>query len=266
MNAHTHIDERHAIGANNPPEPIEAPEAPPAPTPFEAIKLHIESLYEEARHWLDGEPIENQGQADKVAQLLNELRQAENAAEDLRKAEVKPFDEAKAEVQTRFNLLIGDTKTVKGLTVKAVSGCKAALAPWLLKLEREKEAAAAAARAKAESAAAAAAEAARAAAGSSDLAAREAAEEAESAARSAQRDANRAAKDKAQASGGSGRAVSLRRMWRPTLTDPKAALLHYAADKPDELKGFLQTLAERDVAAGSRKIPGFEIAEEATAQ
>jgi hypothetical protein len=71
-----------------------------------------------------------------------------------------------------------------------------------------------------------------------------------------------AANDKAHAKG-DGRAIGLRRSYRPILTDRKAALMHYAASRPDELVSFLCQLAETDVREGKRQIPGFDVIEEA---
>ncbi len=55
--------------------------------------------------------------------------------------------------------------------------------------------------------------------------------------------------------------MSLRSVWTPTLTDPCAALKHYRERQPDELKAWLLSQAEKDVRAGARSIPGFEISE-----
>src|SRR3546814_8195285 len=77
------------IGHNNP------------PSPFDDIKAEIEALHEEARGWLDGEPVASQGQADALDKLKGMIRDAEKKAENLRKAEVKPFDDGKAAVQAR---------------------------------------------------------------------------------------------------------------------------------------------------------------------
>jgi hypothetical protein len=249
MNAST-LDERHAIGSNQPPE-----------SGFDAIRVHIEDLYSEAKNWLDGEPITNQAQADEVAKLLNMIREAEKTADEQRKAEAKPFDDGKAAVQAKYAPLIADTKAVRGKTVLAAEACKAALAPWLKKLEDEKRAAAEAARREAEEKARAAAEAARAAQASADLDAMEAAEALVADARQAEKAATRAENDKAHASG-YGRAVGLRSFFTPVLTDPSAALMHYVKTQPDAVKAFLTGLAEQDVRTGKRQIPGFVVEEE----
>jgi polyhydroxyalkanoate synthesis regulator phasin len=105
------------IGDNNP------------PSPFDEIKSRIDDLYNEAKLWLDGEPVTTQEQANALNTLENRIREAAKEAETLRKSEVKPLDEAKAEIQERFNALIGETKTVTGKTVMAISTIKSFLKP-----------------------------------------------------------------------------------------------------------------------------------------
>jgi hypothetical protein len=234
---------------------------PPEPTPFEAVKVHIEDLWTEACNWADGAKIENQQQADAVAKLIEDFRQAHAAADEARKAENKPFDDGKAAVQAKFAPLIADTKGQQGLTVKAMAALKATLTPWLLKIEQQKRAAEQAAREEAERKAREAAEAMR-SADAANLAERDAAEQKVIEANIADAAAKFAANDKAHAKG-DGRAIGLRRSYRPILTDRKAALMHYAASRPDELVSFLCQLAETDVREGKRQIPGFDVIEEA---
>ncbi len=238
---------RAVIGANNPPA-------------YEAHKAHIEDLALEARNWADGFKVETQEQADEISRLLETFRLACQAADKARIEENKPFDEGKAAVQAKYNLLIADTKTQKGVAVLAMDALKATLKPYLDRLEAEKRAAALAAQREAEEKAAAA-RAAVAAAQADNLESREAAEALVEAARLADKAAARAANDKAQAKGGS-RALGLKRDYRPELTDAKAALIHYVTVQPDAVKGLLLQLAQQDVREGKRQIPGFVIHEE----
>ena len=233
------------IGHNNPPEP----------TPFEALKLHIDDLMETAQGFLDGEPIATQALADEVGKLLDEARQAEKAAEAQRKIEVKPFDDGKAEVQARYNPL-------KAKCALVSSTAKQALAPFLAAEQARRDAEAAAARKVAEEAAAVAQAALRAAA-PTDLAAREEAEALLKDATKADKAAGRAEKGKAMVAGGA-RSASLRSVWTPALTDPVAALKHYREHQPEALKEWLLAQAQADVRAGVRSIPGFSITEERT--
>jgi hypothetical protein len=241
---------RAAPGGNN----------PPAPTPYEAVKTHCDDLYEEAKHWLDGSVVETQEQADAVGRLLGMLREATHAADEARKAEAEPHDTAKAEIQARYNKLIGTTKAVTGTMIRAQDACKAALAPFLRKKEEEQRAAAEAARREAEERARIAAEAAR-AADAANLAEVEQAESLVKTAGQALKGAKKAESARANAGGGETRAVGLRSVWTPALVDAGAALTHYAERRPDELKTLLLKLAQDDVRAGARSIPGFAITE-----
>lgn len=247
MSAAHALDQRHQIGANGPPHLIA----------FEAHRVNIEDLYTEAKNFCDGEPIDSEGQANAVSLLMDELRKASKAADDARVAEKKPLDEQIKEIQDRWNPLI---QKDRGKVDLAISACKAALAPWLRKLDDEKRAAAEAARLEAERIAAEAAAASR-AAQPDDLEAREKAEALVANAQKAQAVANRAASDRAQATGGA-RATTLRSYWEPVLVDAPAALKHYVSTRPDDLKAALLRLAEEDVRAGKRTIPGFDVRED----
>lgn len=243
------------IGHNNPPEP----------TRFETISAQIEALYDEAKLWLDGEPVSNQGQADDLSSLLNMIRAAHKEADEARKAECKPFDEGKSEVQAKYAPLIADTKSVKGKTTLAMDACKKALAPWLAKLDEEKRQAAEKARLEAEAKQREAQEALQ-AAQEADLAEREAAEAKVRDAKKAEQAASRAERDTAKSGGAVGRAVSLRTRHNVTLTDGVAAARHYwTTNRRAEIESLLVTFAKQDVCGGARDIPGFEVKEEKVA-
>lgn len=229
--------------------------------PFDAISVHIDDLWSEAVHWCDGAKIERQEQADAVARLIESFRLAHQAADDARKEENRPFDEGKAAVQAKYSVLIADTKGVTGKTVKAMAALKATLTPWLVKLDAEKRECERLAQVEADRAAVAAAEAMR-AANADNLAEREAAEVKVAEAHIAQAAAGRAANDKAQARG-DGRAIGLRTTYHPVMTDRRAAILHYMNRQPDAFVTLAQQLAETDVRAGQRQIPGFSVEAEA---
>lgn len=244
-----HAEQIAGMGHNSPPEP----------TPFEAVKIHIDDLWVEAKNWADGTPVETQAQADEVSRLIEDFRLAHAAADNARKAENEVFDKGKAAVQEKYAPLIADTKAVTGKTVKAQAALKAALKPFLDRQEAEKRAAALKAQEEAQAAAAKAAAALR-EADDSDLEAKEAAEALIEDARLAATAASRASNDKAQARGGS-RAMGLRKTYTPVMTDRKAALMHYAVNRADALVDFLQQLAVTDVREGKRVIPGFDVVE-----
>ena len=247
------------------PAPIGHNQGPPL-DPFEAIRTEIEDLYLEAANWCDGAAIESQPQADAVGELVNRIRQARDRADELRKLENEPFDTGKAAVQARYAPLISDTKSTRGRAVLALETCKQALAPWLARIEAEQAAAAKAARDAAEAKQRDAQAAMRAAQAAADLEARERAEELVQEAKRANRDAGRAERDTARAKGTTGKAVGLTSVWTPVLTDPVAAGRHFWLTRRAEIEGLFVTLAERDVRAGKRSIPGFEIKEERVAR
>lgn len=228
-------------------------------SPFELAKERIEDLYEEAKNWLDGEPIGSQGQADMVQKLLRDIQAAEKEADDARKAEAKPHDDAKAAIQERYNVLIGKTKTVTGLSVLAIDACKKALAPWLIKLDEENQRKAEEARKEAEAKAAAAREA---------MQQRQSLEDAERAealvreAKQAEADARKAGNAKASAKG-EGRAVSLRDKYTPEITDYTAFARHVWTAHRSDMEQFLNMQAAKLVAAGNHGgIPGVNVKHE----
>lgn len=243
-------DERHAIGGNNPPEM----------TPYEAIRIHLDDLLTEAENWADGAGVGNQAQADEISRLIEDLRLGLQAADEARVTEGEPHKLVLDEIQTRFNVYIAPTKNkVPGKIPVAIEALKATLKPFLDKLRAEQLAREAEARRVADEAARKAAEAAR-AADLTDLAARQAALALEAEAQTAQAAATRAANERAQAKGGS-KAMGLTRTYTPVMIDRKAALIHYATTRADDLAGFLQRLAETDVREGKRQIPGFRVDE-----
>ena len=225
-------------------------------SPFELAKERIEELYEEAKNWCDGDPVSSQEQADELQKLMRMIQSAEKEADEARKEEARPHDEAKAAIQERYNALIGKTKTVTGLTVLAIDACKKALAPWLIKVDEENRRKAEEARKEAE----AKAEAARAA-----MQERQSLEDSERAealvreAKQAEADARRAANAKASAKG-EGRAVSLRDKYTPEVTDYTAYARHVWTAHQSDMKEFLTAHAAQLVASGIKSgIPGVTV-------
>lgn len=243
------------IGHNNPPEP----------TPLEAFSADINDLYDEAKNWLDGTAIENQGQADEVTRLLDAARKTGKAA-DAKRAELKkPHDDAGKAVQTAWKPLIDKAGKIE-------TGAKAALGKWMiaerLRLDREAEAARKAAEEEAERAR----EKHQAAAFTGDLTALEEAEDALAAAKAADKDAARAEREKPIAKvEGMARGLGLRTVWSVTgLTDaPDAAqqlAKHYWQARKAEVVEFYLSMARRDVTSGARSIPGVNITSEQVAR
>ena len=235
-------------GANNPPA-----------DPFEAARINIEDLMEQARPWLTGAEITTDEQAEEIKRLKDDFKLAHEAADEARKAENKPFDDGKAAIQAKYAPLISDTKAMKGSTVLALAALNAALNPYLRRKEAEQQEAARVAREAAEEAARIAADAAREAVG--DLEASEAAEALVRAAARADADAKAAEKAKAHVKG-DGRAQGLRPYWIPTINNARVAVEHYIATDPQAVKDFLLRMAEVDIRNGKRAIPGFTITED----
>lgn len=225
-------------------------------SPFDLIAGEIESLYDEAKNWADGTDIENDEQDAALDTLDKALLKAGQEADELRKAEVKPFDDGKAEVQARFHPLIGDTRAGKGKVPLA----RAALAPIRTRYKAKKQAEAAAiaeaARQAAEAERAAAQEAMRASSG--NLEAREQAEQQVAAAEAAERIAKKATK---AATTGTG----LRTKWVAVMVDQRAAIGSMFKARPQSFVDLAQQLADTAVRGNVRQIDGFEIKEEKVA-
>ena len=233
------------IGHNNPPS-----------SPFELATESVDLVYLEAKNWMDGDPIENQDQADAVSKLLDQLRQVKKGVDEARVTEKKPFDDAAKEVQERYKPLL--TKCDN-----AAAACKITLTPWLEKLDAEKRQKEAEARAEADRLAKEAQAAIDAARGGSDLASVEAREEAIAAAKKADAEANRASKEKAHASGGT-RAVGLRTRKFCRMVDRREAARYFWTKHQDRFDALLLEMAEDERKAGQSVIPGFVIEEERT--
>ncbi len=216
----------------------------------------LDDLLIEAHNFLDGEPIANDQQAEAVSSLLNRLRRVSKDADEARKVEKKPHDDAGKVVQAKWNPIIAKANL-------ASDTAKDALAPWLRAKDEQQRAEAETARKEADRLVQVAAEARGAAAG--DLQAQEDAERLLGAAKEAQRHATHAEKQKAHAKGGE-RAVGLVDVFTPVLADPVAALKFYREREPEELKLWLVEQARKDVRSGIRSIPGFTIEHERTAR
>ncbi|MDZ7904930.1 MAG: hypothetical protein U5N55_03530 [Cypionkella sp.] len=103
-------------GHNNPPNPIDE-----AMTPFDAFR-------EEAEGWLDGKPVETEGQMLAVDTLIKQMKAAKKAVEGAEESAAKPiYDQWKAK-KAEFKPTLDDLdRIVKGL-VAAVDGFKRKLA------------------------------------------------------------------------------------------------------------------------------------------
>ena len=235
---------RFTLGGNLPPL-----------TPFELSAKEAEDLLSEACNWVDGMTVESQEQADALDGLLAQIKAAAKLAEERRKAEVKPFDDAKAEVQSRYNTLIGDTKaTGKGKLLIAQEAVLKLLTPWRQKIDEEKRAAAEALRQAEEEKRQAAMAAFAKAREANDLAAKLEAERLAAEAAAAEKAAKKA--DKAV-----GQKTGLRVVVTAEITDMSAfAKWAWVHDK-FELEEHLRYRANEMAKAGRRDLPGVVVHE-----
>jgi hypothetical protein len=220
------------IGHNNPPAYI-------------ATFDEIDSLYEEAKNFADGEPIASEDMHDAITKLYDGLNEAGKRADELRKEEKRPHDEAAKAVQAKYKPAL--TKVESG---KAALGDL--LAAWRAAIQREKAEKARLAREEADRIAAAAQAAIRASAG--NLAERERAEALFQESKAIDRDAKRA--DKAATTG-----TGLRTVWVATLEDIGAALDWAYGREPERFAGLVQGMADSAVRGGARRVPGFTVTE-----
>jgi hypothetical protein len=209
------------IGHNNPPvDPLDA---------------HDASIRDIAELASGLTAIETQEQADAVDDILAQCKDAIKAADEARKAEQAPHNEAIKASQARWKPVIAIADSAKDVV-------QAILTPWKVKLADEAKACEDAARKAAE----ALQEAARAKLDSDDIADRVEAEIAFKAAGKAQAHANAIARS----------AKGLRTHWTAEVADPRAALNHYIKVQPDPFIELIQTLADRDARGSRPVVPG----------
>lgn len=240
---------RAVPGGNNPPEP----------TPFDLVAKEITDLHGEATLWCDGAEVENDGQAEGLATLLRKIQEAAKKLDALRKAEVKPHDDAKAAIQARYHPLIGDTKTGgKGKAVIAEEALKATIGRHLARKAAEQKAEANRARIEADRLAEEARQAVR-NADRTDLAAREAAEKQLADAQAAEAEATKLGKQRAQAKGFAGRAVSTTTRYVPTITDKREFARWLWVHRPDDMTAFLTRMADEVARTERRDVDGLKV-------
>jgi hypothetical protein len=215
-------------------------------SPFDAAKLAVDDLFDEAQVWLAGDGIASEAEAKAVETLLDMARTAKKTADEARKVENEPFDTGKAEVQARYNPVLKRADMI-------ADTCKSVLQPWRDKIAADKAAKAEAARLEAEKLKREAEEKLRASAG--NIAERAEAEEALSLAKEAESFAKRETK---RADTGNG----LRTTYRAELSDLSAAVRHYWPLAKEDFAALVTDIAAREVRAGKREIPGFIIHEE----
>lgn len=231
------------IGHNQPPQ-----------DPAEAALQAIADLFEEAKHWADGEPISSAAQHDAITDLRGQLHEAGKVADQLRIDAKKPHDDAIDIIQTRFNPFVQPKKGKVDMGKKALDDL---LAVWRKKIADEKAAEAARIAKEAEAARQAAAAAIQASSG--NLAAREEAEELLADAKRLEKTAKRA--DRAATTG-----TGLVTVWVAEMVDETEALDWAYGRAKDEFLAVAQANADALVRSGARQVPGFVVREEKRAR
>lgn len=220
---------------------------------YEAIRMEIEDIFMECRNWADGEAIATQEQHDEIEKLYDMLHEAGKRADEARKAEAKPHDDAKAAIQEKYNILIGNTKSVKGKVVLGKEALGALLTPWRARVAAAKAEEARKAREEADRIAAEAQAAIRASSG--NLEAREQAEALLQEAKAHERYARRT--DKAATTG-----TGLRTVWFAEIEDTDKALDWAYGRDAARFHELALGMANEAVRGGSRSVPGFVVREE----
>jgi hypothetical protein len=223
------------IGHNNPPA-------------FDAFSLALDDAYDTAKDFLDGAPIENQGQADAVGRIVGEVKKIKKDADEARKDEKRPHDEAAAAVQAKWKPLLDRAETILAAAQKPLTA-------YLNKLAEEQREAERIAREEAARKAQEAIEASRQAEG---LDAIERARELEKEADKAAKEAARSGKAKAHVTGAD-RAIGLRTYKVATVEDYPALLRHIKQTDPGALRAWLDEYARK---ALPMQLPGVNVTTE----
>ena len=211
------MNPRAIIGGNCPPDPIDA------------ICTQFESERMEAENWLDGTPVENEGQMKAVDVLRKSMREFRLGLESGQKSATAPLYDAYKAEGARWKPSIEDAQRIEKGLVALVDGFKK-------KLAAEKEAAERAARAEAARKMREAEEAAR-AANAADIEAQRAAAEAQREAEEAQRRAAAASKDTVK---------GLRTVTKYQIEDHRAALHDIASNDRDAVTAFIEDYVRRN--------------------
>lgn len=227
------MTDRLAIGGNNPPA-------------IEAYSMALDDAYATAKDFLDGAPIETQGQADAVGKIVSEVKRIKKDADAARAEEKRPHDEAAKAVQIKWKPLLDRADTI-------IKAAQHPLTAYLNKLAEEQRAAEEKAREEAARKAQEAIEASRSAQGSVEAVER--AKELEKEADKAAREAAKAGKAKARVAG-MDRAIGLRTYQVAEVTDRRALLEHVMKNDPDALTAWLEEYARK---ALPLQLPGVTI-------
>lgn len=206
---------------------------PPADATF---GMHIDDLFSMLSNTLAGGAVDSDEKEAAIDALMDDFRKASKDADEARKEEKKPHDDAAKAVQAKWKPVIDKAD-------RGVSECKAALTPYRIEKQRIADEAARKAREEAEAKQAAAQAALK---QSDDLESRFQAEQELEQARKLTAVANKIDRS----------ATGLRTSWEAELTDKTAALRHYLKTQPGEFESLIQTLADRDARGARPPVPG----------
>ena len=201
---------------NNPPDPIDT-----ALEPFG-------DTITEAEGWLDGSPVENEGQMTAVDALIKHMKSAKKAVEAADESATKPMYDAWKAEKARYKPTLDDLDRI-------IKGLVAAVDTFKRRLAAEKEAARKEAERLAWEATRAAEKASR-EADASNIEATRAAAAAMADAEAAQRASMAANKDTVN---------GLRTVTRYEITDPRALLNYIAKNARDDLTAFIEEWARK---------------------
>jgi hypothetical protein len=202
-------------GHNNPPSPID-----------EALAPFVDDL-SEAESWLDGSPVENEGQMKAVDALLKQVKAAKKAVEAAEESESKPIYQAWKDAKAKYAPKLTDLdKMAKGL-LSIVDGFKRKMAAEKAEAERVARAAAEKAMREAKEAAEKA--------NAANIEEQRAAEAAKALADEAAARAREASKDTVK---------GLRTVWHFEVTDTSALLRWINKNDRDALNQFAQQYAQ----------------------
>lgn len=105
---------------------------PPDETDFDYLSGKISDLAAAAKLRLEGEPITEQTEADLISNLADQLTEFWKKADEARKAERQPHDEALKDIQIKWSPLLLLAETYKNLKFKL-------LTPWLIAQQKKAE-------------------------------------------------------------------------------------------------------------------------------
>lgn len=212
------------------------------PPASEAFAMAINDLKAEADNFLDGEAIENEGQAEAITKIVNDMKEYLRDAEKTRKAEKEPFLQAGRKVDATWKKVTDPAKLV-------VAAAEKPLTVWRVEQDRIKNAEAKKLRECAEQEAR---EALAMREQANSLADMEAAEEAIKSAKIATATANKIERS----------STGLRTSWETDVVNAGSLLRWIKENSPGDLHEFLNAFAKRNVElAKAGRLPGVEARE-----